>query len=115
MCALKICSAVRIALACLRPSSTKQQLAAPRDSASMPSAPLPANRSRQRAPSIRGASQSNRVCRIRSGVGRTRSDEHTSELQSLMRISYDVSCLKKKKNHKLQHRNTITQDHSYMQ
>src|SRR3546814_10596851 len=28
----------------------------------------------------------------------TRSDEHTSELQSLMRISYAVFCLKKKKN-----------------
>src|SRR3546814_7838849 len=27
----------------------------------------------------------------------TRSEEHTSELQSLMRISYDVFCLKKKK------------------
>src|SRR3546814_8009311 len=26
-----------------------------------------------------------------------RSDEHTSELQSLMRISYDVFCLQKKK------------------
>src|SRR3546814_6175235 len=31
-----------------------------------------------------------------------RSEEHTSELQSLMRISYDVFCLKKKQN------NTIT-------
>src|SRR3546814_5692469 len=31
--------------------------------------------------------------------GRTaRSEEHTSELQSLMRISYAVFCLKKKKN-----------------
>src|SRR3546814_5034934 len=30
-----------------------------------------------------------------------RSEEHTSELQSLMRISYAVSCLKKKK-HQLQ-------------
>src|SRR3546814_8937199 len=28
---------------------------------------------------------------------RRRSEEHTSELQSLMRISYDVFCLKKKK------------------
>src|SRR3546814_4712374 len=28
-----------------------------------------------------------------------RSEEHTSELQSLMRISYAVVCLKKKKNH----------------
>src|SRR3546814_9863160 len=29
-----------------------------------------------------------------------RSEEHTSELQSLMRISYAVFCLKKKKNRK---------------
>src|SRR3546814_3964058 len=31
-----------------------------------------------------------------------RSDEHTSELQSLMRISYAVFCLKKKQHYKLQ-------------
>src|SRR3546814_3973109 len=30
---------------------------------------------------------------------RNRSEEHTSELQSLMRISYAVFCLKKKKRH----------------
>src|SRR3546814_7885251 len=30
-------------------------------------------------------------------VGASRSEEHTSELQSLMRISYAVFCLKKKK------------------
>src|SRR3546814_6129228 len=30
-----------------------------------------------------------------------RSEEHTSELQSLMRISYAVFCLKKKKNNNL--------------
>src|SRR3546814_2170806 len=30
---------------------------------------------------------------------RHRSEEHTSELQSLMRISYAVFCLKKKKKH----------------
>src|SRR3546814_3958566 len=29
-----------------------------------------------------------------------RSEEHTSELQSLMRISYAVFCLKKKKTHR---------------
>src|SRR3546814_7759327 len=34
-----------------------------------------------------------------------RSEEHTSELQSLMRISYAVFCLKKKNNN--QHLNTI--------
>src|SRR3546814_8841890 len=31
---------------------------------------------------------------------RCRSEEHTSELQSLMRISHDVFCLKKKHKHK---------------
>src|SRR3546814_5450917 len=31
------------------------------------------------------------------GVALSRSEEHTSELQSLMRISYAVFCLKKKK------------------
>src|SRR3546814_10202308 len=33
-------------------------------------------------------------------AGRGRSEEHTSELQSLMRISYAVFCLKKKNTHK---------------
>src|SRR3546814_6387799 len=32
------------------------------------------------------------------GIGQSRSEEHTSELQSLMRISYAVFCLKKKTN-----------------
>src|SRR3546814_2304998 len=36
---------------------------------------------------------------ILSGAASTRSEEHTSELQSLMRISYAVFCLKKKKSH----------------
>src|SRR3546814_5936908 len=31
------------------------------------------------------------------GEGHTRSEEHTSELQSLMRISYAVFCMQKKK------------------
>src|SRR3546814_7551143 len=33
-------------------------------------------------------------------LGRDRSEEHTSELQSLMRISYAVFCLKKKRSNK---------------
>src|SRR3546814_7492208 len=36
---------------------------------------------------------------IVNGMLAIRSEEHTSELQSLMRISYAVFCLKKKKNH----------------
>src|SRR3546814_10467477 len=35
-------------------------------------------------------------------AARIRSEEHTSELQSLMRISYAVFCLNKKKHHKRQ-------------
>src|SRR3546814_1224952 len=36
----------------------------------------------------------------------SRSEEHTSELQSLMRISYAVFCLKKKKKPKLNYNTT---------
>src|SRR3546814_1973830 len=42
----------------------------------------------------------------RPGHAGGRSEEHTSELQSLMRISYAVFCLKKKKNEILQHHRT---------
>src|SRR3546814_1039412 len=41
-----------------------------------------------------------------------RSEEHTSELQSLMRISYAVFCLQKKKK---QHRHTIILHHTQKQ
>src|SRR3546814_3219700 len=37
---------------------------------------------------------------------RARSEEHTSELQSLMRISYAVFCLKKKKRKQEEHHNS---------
>src|SRR3546814_6696117 len=45
-----------------------------------------------------------------SAPGRTitRSEEHTSELQSLMRISYAVFCLKKNKNKSYIHNNDTT-------
>src|SRR3546814_7336396 len=36
-------------------------------------------------------------------IARRRSEEHTSELQSLMRISYAVFCLKKKNNSNVTH------------
>src|SRR3546814_9908373 len=58
------------------------------------------------SPSYRVWSKSNTTSgRYGSGVSAcglgwacVRSEEHTSELQSLMRISYAVFCLKKKKN-----------------
>src|SRR3546814_2122696 len=39
-----------------------------------------------------------RLSALREQSGHYRSEEHTSELQSLMRISYAVFCLKKKKS-----------------
>src|SRR3546814_9813001 len=45
------------------------------------------------------------------GVG-ARSEEHTSELQSLMRISYAVFCLKKKNIHKMYNYYNNTQIYS---
>src|SRR3546814_2452105 len=63
----------------------------------------------RRPPRRRGAelAQQRRggAARRQAGRGRRpgqadRSEEHTSELQSLMRISYAVFCLKKKKNTK---------------
>src|SRR3546814_2200794 len=41
--------------------------------------------------------------RLAGGLRLRRSEEHTSELQSLMRISYAVFCLKKKKNNTTAH------------
>src|SRR3546814_5025592 len=38
-----------------------------------------------------------RKARVQDKLEKLRSEEHTSELQSLMRISYAVFCLKKKK------------------
>src|SRR3546814_7273936 len=42
------------------------------------------------------------------GAVQARSEEHTSELQSLMRISYAVFCLKKKKNTTIKQPQTST-------
>src|SRR3546814_16697638 len=42
--------------------------------------------------------------RLKASRGQFRSEEHTSELQSLMRISYAVFCLKKKKTKNSDHK-----------
>src|SRR3546814_8053027 len=49
-----------------------------------------------RGPAGRSPVRQDRHLHAEAG-GRRRSEEHTSELQSLMRISYAVFCLKKKK------------------
>src|SRR3546814_8095239 len=45
-----------------------------------------------------------RRCPMRPPIPITRSEEHTSELKSLMRISYAVFCLKKKKKSTEKHK-----------
>src|SRR3546814_9256958 len=50
-----------------------------------------------KAHSSNGLTTANNDARLAPNVSRNRSEEHTSELQSLMRISYAVFCLKKKK------------------
>src|SRR3546814_5171256 len=59
-----------------------------------------------------GGNQSGR--HLAGGVG-ARSEEHTSELQSLMRNSYAVFCLKKKKTHKTTDTQTVRQQHKTTQ
>src|SRR3546814_10827948 len=46
-----------------------------------------------------GRGEERSVCLLLRGNTLSRSEEHTSELQSLMRISYAVFCLKKQKKH----------------
>src|SRR3546814_6004155 len=56
--------------------------------------------------------QSNAVKALISHCNR-RSEEHTSELQSLMRISYAVFCLKKKITKKNEHNKNKTSTQKY--
>src|SRR3546814_1358248 len=51
---------------------------------------------------------------ISVGAGPSRSEEHTSELQSLMRISYAVFCLKKKNNKHKHQKNTSSSTNKKM-
>src|SRR3546814_2608554 len=62
-----------------------------------------------------GASGGRRLFRAAGRRSRGRSEEHTSELQSLMRISYAVFCLKKKKKHEYITLTTIHTHTTYTQ
>src|SRR3546814_8016973 len=77
-----------------------------------PSSRLPPTVARQRSPTTRRpTSRQITVEMVRTTLehagngGRDRSEEHTSELQSLMRISYAVFCLQKK------NKNLISKQH----
>src|SRR3546814_4901410 len=88
------CGAVPAELACLSTSmerSTPGPL--PYHMPNTPSRVAPGNRFSCWVPHTAVAARSS----FRPGWKTTRSEEHTSELQSLMRISYAVFCLKKQK------------------
>src|SRR3546814_1859368 len=74
-----------------RAISRKDQIGLARQTAIMKTEPEPR--------SMQSASKNH----LRLGVGAPRSEEHTSELQSLMRISYAVFCFKKKNNTSTNH------------
>src|SRR3546814_8056614 len=96
------------------------------DQASGPAAGLPAHRDgrsqrvrphlglrerRRPREEARGDAGRSRLAGLSEALGRAgRSEEHTSELQSLMRISYAVFCLKKKNEHnKDKHKDVLGQ------
>src|SRR3546814_9928205 len=90
-----------------RNANIDARIAAPPRIAGRGSAPIAASGTRwskRRArrsfrPSTTSAAVGARSRSKRSTPTARRSEEHTSELQSLMRISYAVFCLKKKKQH----------------
>src|SRR3546814_1565067 len=61
-------------------------------------------RYRLSAPKLHGTAVHDDACAAKlTDCRANRSEEHTSELQSLMRTSYAVFCLKQKKNNKSSH------------
>src|SRR3546814_3919158 len=96
-CQLEYCSVLHVFFLMIRrpPRSTRTDTLFPYTTL-FRSGPLSAaspRRNRARPSTGRGRS----ARRSRRGSVGDRSEEHTSELQSLMRISYAVFCLKKKK------------------
>src|SRR3546814_6801416 len=82
-----------------RPARNSATTSSPNSSTS--TATKPFSRPREKVPERPRAPSTQPFSRLREKVPkgrmRARSEEHTSELQSLMRISYAVFCLKKKK------------------
>src|SRR3546814_5407344 len=84
---------------CVRPGVTEVRASALRPVSAFRSDDLPTFERPANATS--GTAASGRNCSdgadLRKAIGPARSEEHTSELQSLMRISYAVFCLQQKK------------------
>src|SRR3546814_5719414 len=85
---------------CASASSTTSRIRSASLSAGMTTATLPRCRGVRASPAATGSAMCDLHAQHAAGPGveqgGVRSEEHTSELQSLMRISYAVFCLKKK-------------------
>src|SRR3546814_4871648 len=90
VCSSDLASPARIALAAARRASAFTAVGVRASTAAAFRAAFPMRW-------IRASASSSATAFTASPYGRDRSEEHTSELQSLMRISYAVFCLKKKK------------------
>src|SRR3546814_1349438 len=86
---------------------TLVELGAPEQPLSVPFFPLGGLRRSLAGSMIGGIAETQEMLDFCAEHDVTRSEEHTSELQSLMRISYAVFCLKKKKLVKNTNKNSI--------
>src|SRR3546814_5084553 len=86
--------------------SSKKMAGRARSSSPRPARPRRLSPSRLRYRTAPREPSRTRRCLRPSKCRTPRSEEHTSELQSLMRISYDVFCLKKK--HKLSNKHLLS-------
>src|SRR3546814_7775638 len=83
--------------ACLRETATWVRIPLPPPASQIPRKIKHLSRALAIAPGIMCRSPASHRQQAPELSPQLRSEEHTSELQSLMRISYDVFCLKKKK------------------
>src|SRR3546814_3323119 len=98
------------------PRSTRTDTLFPYTTLFRSSSPAPRPRTaRRRRRTMRWCSARSANARGRGRCRRGRSEEHTSELQSLMRISYAVFCLKKKTLRTTHSCNSIAIEHKKTQ
>src|SRR3546814_3886896 len=88
----------------------RSKVARPAPGAKTGPSPISSANGRRRGSSPCPAARRRGCSRCPSSRANRRSEEHTSELQSLMRISYAVFCLKKKKrrDHELFSKHLLT-------
>src|SRR3546814_1118825 len=83
-------------------SAASRKLCLPDDAMTSVATPASAWKGRMSSPKVSGTRAGRGSTTFKPNCRATRSEEHTSELQSLMRISYAVFCLNTKKETDIQ-------------